>query len=796
MEFLADLFSSQSFMPHGHCYLWRPDVVWMQVLSNGSIAAAYIAISATLTYLVWRLRDEIPFRRMYLAFGAFIVLCGVTHVFDVYIIWRPAYFLDGVVRSVTAAVSLGTALLLPTLIPHASNLARGAKAARDRGIALETVVRDLGTMYEKSRELDELKTQFFANVSHELRTPLTLIIGPIEKMLASGAPSPEQRRDLEIVLRNARLLHRQVDDLLDAAKLDAGKLAPDYREVDVAALIRRAAGNFDGIAADRGLALSVIAPPTLTAEVDADKIERVVLNLLGNAFKFTPDGGRIRFELRSIDHAGDRRLAIVVADSGPGIPAAQRAAVFERFRQLDGGVTRRVGGVGLGLAIAREMVALHGGTISVGDAAEGGAELTVELPATAPAGALVRPERTDDHVQHRIDEPSRPVPTALVRTGSDAPTVLVVEDNPEMNRFVCEALAPEVRAVSAADGTAGLERALAGGVDLVITDVMMPGISGDELVRRLRREPAAARTPILLLTAKADDELRVRLLREGAQDYVTKPFSVEELRARVGNLVRMKRAHDVLDEARTVSEAARRELESFSYTVSHDLRAPLRALDGYCHLLLEDHAAALDAEGRGYLQRIRAATRRMNELIEGLLDLARVSRGPLTVARLDLSEMARSIVEELAAGDRDRRVEIAIQPDLAATGDPLLVRVVLQNLLANAWKFTRRADRARIEIGAAEQGGQVAFFVRDNGVGFDMAHAGQLFSAFQRLHPEPDFPGTGIGLATVQRIVARHGGTAWADSRPGAGATFWFTLAAERPKVTGWSWSATSAAAP
>src|SRR5262245_34585414 len=183
---MSEVVSTTLFMPHGHCYLWLPGLLWLQVLSNGLIGLSYVAISSTLAYLVYRLRDDIPFRMMYLAFGAFIVLCGVTHFFDVYVIWKPAYWIDGTVRGITAIVSAGTALLLPPLIPHAIVLARGAKSVRDRGIELETAVKDLATMYQKTKELEELKSQFFANVSHELRTPLALIMGPVDKILASA----------------------------------------------------------------------------------------------------------------------------------------------------------------------------------------------------------------------------------------------------------------------------------------------------------------------------------------------------------------------------------------------------------------------------------------------------------------------------------------------------------------------------------------------------------------------------------------------------------------------------------
>ena len=218
-------------------------------------------------------------------------------------------------------------------------------------------------------------------------------------------------------------------------------------------------------------------------------------------------------------------------------------------------------------------------------------------------------------------------------------------------------------------------------------------------------------------------------------------------------------------------EATNHELEAFSYAVSHDLRAPLRAINGFSKILLEDHAAAL-GDGREYLLRIRGATARMAGLIDDLLRFAQMATGELEHRGFDLAAVARDIVDELRAGEPDRRVDVIVPAALPARGDARLVRVVLENLLRNAWKFTSKRDAARIELGALAG----AYFIRDNGAGFDASRADQLFTPFHRLHSAADFDGTGIGLATAQRIVHRHGGRIWADAAPDRGATFYFTL--------------------
>jgi PAS domain S-box-containing protein len=224
--------------------------------------------------------------------------------------------------------------------------------------------------------------------------------------------------------------------------------------------------------------------------------------------------------------------------------------------------------------------------------------------------------------------------------------------------------------------------------------------------------------------------------------------------------------------------AANKELEAFAYSVSHDLRAPLRAIDGFSRVLIEDHGAQLDAEARGHLERVRRAVQRLGLLIDELLELSRVGRTGIHMAAVDLSRLAAEVAEQLRTGEPARAVQVAIAPGVAGRGDEQLLRLLLQNLLGNAWKYTRYKQSARIEFGGAIQGGETVYYVRDNGAGFDMAYADKLFKPFQRLHRVEEFEGTGVGLAIVARVIQRHAGRVWAEGRPGAGATFYFTLAA------------------
>jgi light-regulated signal transduction histidine kinase (bacteriophytochrome) len=292
---------------------------------------------------------------------------------------------------------------------------------------------------------------------------------------------------------------------------------------------------------------------------------------------------------------------------------------------------------------------------------------------------------------------------------------------------------------------------------------------------------------VVLLSARAGEEAVLAGLDTGADDYLVKPFSARELLSRIATHLEMARVRrQAADAARELADTRaalladlqqkNQELESFSYSVSHDLRTPLRSIAGFAQILLDDYAPDLDAEGRRHLERVRAATIHMGALIDGLLALSQVGRAELQLARVDLSRAAVAVAAELQRRDPQRTAAIEIEPHLEAQADLRLARVVLDNLLGNAWKFTAKTPAPRIQVGAETREGERVFFVRDNGAGFDMQYAANLFAPFRRLHRQSEFPGTGIGLATVQRVVQRHGGRIWAESREGQGASFFFTL--------------------
>jgi two-component system NtrC family sensor kinase len=391
--------------------------------------------------------------------------------------------------------------------------------------------------------------------------------------------------------------------------------------------------------------------------------------------------------------------------------------------------------------------------------------------------------------------------------------ILAVDDSPTYLQALATALRSEgYEVILATSGDEALELLAIQPVDCVLLDLVMPGLGGKETCARIKAAPVIRDTPLIMLTALDDRSAMLEGLGAGADDFISKASDFDVLKARVRAQIRRKQSEDehrrIREEllrseldaseargARLVAETkaslaeelARKnaELEAFSYSVSHDLRAPLRSIDGFSQALLEDYASALDAQGREYLQRVRGAAQRMGELIDDLLELSRVGREKLRRESARLSEIAQAVADELRRKEPERDVTVDVRPTLVAQADPRLLRVVFDNLLGNAWKFTSKTSRGHIEVGSEERNGQSVYFVRDNGAGFDMAHAGKLFSPFQRLHSTAAFPGTGIGLATVHRIIDRHGGTVWADSSVGAGTTIFFTLPAPKPPKKG-----------
>src|ERR1700737_1997761 len=370
-----------------------------------------------------------------------------------------------------------------------------------------------------------------------------------------------------------------------------------------------------------------------------------------------------------------------------------------------------------------------------------------------------------------------------------AVSVLIVDDD-STKRFALKAILAPLgeNVVEASSGADALRQLLRQEFAVVLLDFRMPVMDGFETAQLIRQRPRSELTPIIFVTALASAETDMgRGYDLGAVDFVFAPVVPAIMRAKVTVFVELYRAQQELRRYRTQLErlvqerttaltAINRELEAFSYSVSHDLRAPLLSFNALNQSLLKDYGDSLDPRAKGYLQRMRRASERMTSVFDGLQTLFRLTSGEIHRETTDISAMAADIVEEMRGADLERKVDVSVGEGLTVFGDPRLLRILMTNLISNAWKFTSKEPAARVEIGAEIVDGDTRLFVRDNGVGFDMIYAHKLFGAFQRLHSQSDFPGVGIGLVTVRRIVNRHGGRAWAEGAVGEGATFYFVL--------------------
>jgi DNA-binding response OmpR family regulator/anti-sigma regulatory factor (Ser/Thr protein kinase) len=398
---------------------------------------------------------------------------------------------------------------------------------------------------EKLQEMDRMKSRFFTNISHEFRTPLTLILAPLEGRLHAGrgyAPDPAEDR---IMYRNARRLLQLVNQLLDLAKIESGNARLQAGPGDLVPFVRTLVGAFSSLAESRRIALTFEAgEAALPTYFDKDKVEKVVSNLLSNAFKFTHEGGNVRVELHA--EAAGGWAVITVRDSGIGIPADRVGRIFDRFYQVDGSHTREQEGTGIGLALTRELVTLHHGTIEVQSREGEGTLFTVRLPrerAQYRANEVIEGAEATDAYEPMVHQPLLPEETG--ETGDEPrsdtydqlPLVLVVEDNADLRHYMREQFGAGYRVLEANDGEAGLQRAIEAVPDLVISDLMMPRMDGFELCRRLKTDQRTSHIPVILLTARAGGDSRVEGLETGADDYLTKPFDPRELRVRVRNLI-------------------------------------------------------------------------------------------------------------------------------------------------------------------------------------------------------------------------------------------------------------------
>ena len=669
---------------------------------------------------------------------------------------------------------------------------------------------------EALAELDRAKTAFFSNVSHEFRTPLTLLLGPLEGLLGrtEGIPS-ELRPPLEVAHRNALRLLKLVNTLLEFSRIEAGRVEATYEPTNLATFTTELASSFRSAAERGGVSLVLDCPPLPEpVYVDREMWEKVVFNLISNALKHTFEG-TIIVAMRA--HGGHVELA--VHDTGIGIPPEHLSRVFDRFHRVPNARSRTYEGTGIGLALVKELVRYHGGTIDVESDEGKGTTFVVRLPfgsshlphdrvrrsateqPSPTRGARPYVEEALNWVRKRAVAPVPSENAAPSPVAPNAPPrILLADDNADMRDYVArllEARGWSVEAVS--DGRAALDVVLTRRPDLVLSDVMMPGLDGFALLRELRARPETHTIPVILLSARAGTEARVDGAEAGADDYIVKPFAAHELVARVGSHLALAReraeALQALERAREQADAARREAESanrvksdFLAAMSHELRTPLNAIGGYVQLLeLGIHGPITDAQ-RSALARIERSEKHLLSLINDILNFAKLEAGRVeyTVSDVSLAEAVTAAMPiiQTQLGAKGLTCDVRIRADAVVRADREKVEQILVNLLSNAIKFTDRGGHVTVDAPTRVDGssppGVVFLRVADTGIGVPEQKQSMIFEPFVQVarNPSRATEGTGLGLAISRDLARGMGGDLRVRSVEGQGAVFTLTLPA------------------
>ena len=808
-------------MPHGYCYLWDPRIVWLHVISDGLITLSYYCIPVALIYLLQKRRD-LPFNWVFWMFGLFILGCGTTHLMEIWTVWHPSYLVAGVIKAITAVVSVMTALMLVPLLPkaialptseqlnainHELRLQMAERQASDEKLretmaARERTLAELGDRQSAIEELQlaqaALREQVYALDQHaivattDVEGNITYVndkfcaiskysraemIGQNHRVLNSGHHSRKFFQQMYRAIANGQVWREEIrnrakdgsiywvdttivpfleadgkprqymairTDITDCKRAEEarGWLAAIVESSDDAIMSKtldgtitawnRGAEKIFGYSAEEavGKLMLMLFPPEIASE-EPDILARIGRGESVEHF----DTVRIRKDGRSID------VSVTISpirDGNGAIVGASKVArdITERKqaeRQLADQASE-LSAQALKLEDSRQ--ALEDQTLLLQSVLD---SMTEGLVVADPQGKFVL---------------WNPAATEIV--GMGAANVPPEEWSQHYGVFLEDTVTPFPPEKSplklAIDGVAS------GAIQHVRNVELEHGVWIELSASPLRDKSGMARGGVAAfrdITQRVLDEQKIRALNEELEERVAQ---------RTAQL-----------------EFANHELEAFTYSVSHDLRAPLRHIGGFSRILIEDFGSTLQPEARDHLQRIEDGTQRMGRLVDELLNLARVGRHALNLQPAQLNPIIDEVINLLQPEAEGREVNWKISQLPLAVCDPILIKQVFQNLLANALKFTRTRDQAVIEITNHQENGETVILIHDNGVGFNMKYKDKLFGVFQRLHRAEDFDGTGVGLALVQRIVLKHGGRVWAEAEVDKGATFYFTLHAAKP---------------
>ena len=700
------------------------------------------------------------------------------------------------------------------------------RKVRDRTRELARSRQELQESYERLKEYDGLKTEFFSNISHELRTPLTLILAPVENLLENIAEPlrPVHRDALQIVRRNTVRLLNLINNLLDFAKLEAGKSTIVTSPVDLNEMIDDLVSSASLLAVDRGIRLTFAPDPQLPpCMLDRDKIEKVIVNLLSNALKFTGRGGSVDVESRG---DGDS-LIIRVADTGIGVAPKDQERIYERFVQVDGSTSRRYTGTGLGLPLVKEFVELHNGRITLQSELGSGSCFTVRIPLIAAEDAEIQQSARTTNYSEVLLPATRATAAPVTELGPDVETILVVDDSPDIVDVVRSLLASDYRILEAGDAETGLEMAVKYEPDIIISDVMMPGMDGYQFCQKIRTNPQTCRIGFIMLTAKADLDTKIEGLEHGSDEFLAKPFNPRELRARVRSLLKVRRLDRQLGKRNDELERAFEELKrAQSQLVQSEKMSSLgRLVAGIAHEINN----AINAVYNGILP-LKSELDQVRGVVEGVLPekSALAVAAPAADEPVDLkssfalmgqlvdvvevgAKRTADIVSNLkkfahpGRGDRawfnvhegidvalnllssKMRNQVMVHRDYCDDAKILASGSELTQVVLNIIDNSRQAmsGSGNIWITTRREGDQLQIVIRDDGSGIPESVRDQIFDPF--FTTKAVGVGTGLGLSISYGIIQGHGGSIDVQSPPlGAtcGTEFTITLPVGAPVQT------------
>ena len=700
---------------------------------------------------------------------------------------------------------------------------------------------DLEASNKQLRELDQLKNDFIANVSHELRTPLTLLLAPLQSLRRHKVLPPNQAVMVDNMHQQALRLLKLINDLLDIARLESGQLDLHYERISIRKFVDQLTESISELAKQRNITVTALIDESAdTVDADRDKLEKICLNLLFNATKFTPDFGRIRLRVS----ARQDIVEMVISDTGVGIPKKRLPFIFDRFWQEDSSTKRKHHGTGIGLALVKELIEAHGGSVRADSAPNQGTTMTILLPRENAAvvrlpdeggeaklpSKLTRPEDTEprelgqstdwliDLYREAEFSPAHtgPVPIDQTDTISDlvsvsgasesnqaAPIIVVADDEEGMRSFLAGELLQRYQIVEAYNGRDALRKVKEWKPDLLLLDYMMPEMDGFEVCAKLRQDPDTRMIPIMLLSAKADEQSRLQGLKVGANDMLVKPFSLVEFHTRVKNLLRTRKLQKDLEDGKAQIEETLVQLQDtesqlvqsekfaavgqLSAGILHEINNPLHYSVTALYTLSKMLTKLPEPERSRCMEAVadlEEGFSRVTTIVSDLRDFTHPDTG--SRAAVDLAEVitvaSRMLAPRFKEDDISFEIELEEEPIALFANRNRLIQVFI-NLIQNACDAVVGLERRRIEIrGWIQEDRQSASVaIHDTGRGISREHLNKLYDPF--FTTKEVGKGTGLGLSICYRLIEEHGGKISVESEPGLYTQFTLALPLAEPQI-------------